>query len=63
MNVRTAATSEPIVEDNGSTPVWYFVSPGSLREATAGGLLELDNEFEARKDGAGASRGRRSHEL
>ncbi|MCU1495016.1 MAG: Cupin 2 conserved barrel domain protein [Acidimicrobiaceae bacterium] len=46
MDVRNIATVEPIVEHNGTTPVWYMMAPGTMREATLGGSLELVNEFE-----------------
>ena len=46
MDVRNIATVEPIVEHNGTTPVWYMMQPGTMREATLGGSLELVNEFE-----------------
>ena len=52
MDVRNASRIEPIVEHNGTTPVWYFVEPGRLREATGGGSLELVNQFEVPLDGA-----------
>jgi quercetin dioxygenase-like cupin family protein len=46
MDIRNIATVKPIVEHNGTTPVWYLAEPGSLREITKGGSLELINEFE-----------------
>lgn len=46
MDVRNIATVEPIVEHNGTTPVWYMMAPGTIRESTKGGALELVNEFE-----------------
>jgi quercetin dioxygenase-like cupin family protein len=46
MDVRNIATVEPVVEHNGTTPVWYLALPGTMRDATAGGALELVNEFE-----------------
>jgi quercetin dioxygenase-like cupin family protein len=52
MDVRNISAVEPIVEHNGTTPVWYFMPPGSMREFTAGGSLELVNEFEITGGGA-----------
>ena len=46
MDVRNISTVEPIVEHNGTTPVWYMMAPGSMRDSTQGGALELVNEFE-----------------
>jgi len=46
MDVRNIATVEPIVEHNGTTPVWYMMAPGTMRASTEGGALELVNEFE-----------------
>jgi quercetin dioxygenase-like cupin family protein len=46
MDVRSIEGSKPIVEHNGTVPVWYLFEPQSLREATEGGFLELVNEFE-----------------
>ena len=62
MDVRNASSIEPIAEHNGSTPVWYFVQPGSLREATNGGSLELVNEFEVPLDGAVFEHAHPTHE-
>jgi quercetin dioxygenase-like cupin family protein len=52
MDVRNISAVEPVVEHNGTTPVWYFMPPGSMREFTAGGSLELVNEFEITGGGA-----------
>jgi quercetin dioxygenase-like cupin family protein len=46
MDIRNIRDVKPVVEHNGTTPVWYLAPPGSLREATKGGSLELINEFE-----------------
>ena len=52
MDVRNIATVPPTVEHNGTTPVWYLMPPGTMREATGGGSLELVNEFEITGGGA-----------
>ncbi len=52
MDVRNIATVPPTVEHNGTTPVWYLTPPGAMRAATAGGSLELVNEFEITGGGA-----------
>jgi quercetin dioxygenase-like cupin family protein len=46
MDVRSIVDAEPRLEHNGTVTVWYLAAPQSLREATAGGFLELINEFE-----------------
>jgi quercetin dioxygenase-like cupin family protein len=46
MDIRSIEASKPIVEHNGTVPVWYLFEPQSLRSATEGGFLELVNEFE-----------------
>jgi quercetin dioxygenase-like cupin family protein len=46
MDVRNVEDCPPVVEHNGTTPVWYMFPPGTVREETAGGSLELVNEFE-----------------
>ena len=51
MDVRNATLVEPVVEHNGTTPVWYLVEPREMRALTDGGSLELVNEFEVRPGG------------
>jgi quercetin dioxygenase-like cupin family protein len=46
MDVRSIEDTAPIVEHNGTVPVWYLVAPQEMRELTGGGSLELVNEFE-----------------
>ncbi|MGA2528358.1 MAG: cupin domain-containing protein [Acidimicrobiales bacterium] len=46
MDVRSIEGSKPLVEHNGTVPVWYLYGPQELRQATEGGFLELVNEFE-----------------
>ena len=46
MDVRNVAEVEPEVEHNGTVPVWWLIRPREMHELTAGGSLELANEFE-----------------
>ena len=46
MDVRSIVSVEPEVEHNGTVPVWYLVKPREMHDLTAGGSLELVNEFE-----------------
>src|SRR5260370_1915741 len=52
MDVRNINSVKPTAEHNGTTPVWYLMPPGTMREQTAGGSLELVNEFEIIGGGA-----------
>jgi len=45
MDIRNISAVPPTVEHNGTTPVWYLMEPGTMRAPTAGGSLELVNEF------------------
>src|SRR3954462_12656482 len=46
MDVRSIEDVAPVVEHNGTVPVWWLVSPREMQEITAGGHLELVSEFE-----------------
>jgi quercetin dioxygenase-like cupin family protein len=46
MDVRSIEQMAPVVEHNGTVPVWWLVEPRELKEVTAGGYLELVSEFE-----------------
>ena len=46
MDIRNIEDAAPIVEHNGTVPVWWMVNPRELRDVTKGGFLELVNEFE-----------------
>ena len=52
MDIRNISAVPPTVEHNGTTPVWYLMPPGTMRASTAGGSLELVNEFEIAGGGA-----------
>ena len=46
MDVRNIENAAPVVEHNGTVPVWWMVQSQEMKEATDGGFLELVNEFE-----------------
>ena len=46
MDVRSIEDTEPVVEHNGTVPVWWLVNAREMKEITDGGYLELVNEFE-----------------
>ena len=46
MDVRSIEDVAPVVEHNGTVPVWWLVSPREMEAVTAGGHLELVSEFE-----------------
>ena len=46
MDVRSIEDVEPVVEHNGTVPVWWLFKSREMKEITDGGFLELVNEFE-----------------
>jgi quercetin dioxygenase-like cupin family protein len=46
MDVRNIRDAAPIVEHNGTVPVWWMVPSREMKDMTDGGFLELVNEFE-----------------
>ena len=46
MDVRNIRDKAPVVEHNGTVPVWWMVESREMKEQTEGGFLELVNEFE-----------------
>ncbi len=46
MDVRNIENDAPVVEHNGTVPVWWMVHSREMKEETDGGFLELVNEFE-----------------
>src|SRR6201747_1810658 len=46
MDVRSIEEVEPIIEHNGTVPVWWLVNPREMFDITDGGFLELVSEFE-----------------
>jgi quercetin dioxygenase-like cupin family protein len=51
MDVRSIEQVAPVVEHNGTVPVWWLVEPREMREITEGGFLELVSEFEVQGGG------------
>jgi len=45
VNVRSVEEVAPLPMHQGTVPVWWLVEPRALKEATAGGYLELVGEF------------------
>ena len=46
MDVRSIEDVEPVIEHNGTTPVWWLIKPREMFEMTKGGHLELICEWE-----------------
>lgn len=46
MDVRSIEDVTPVVEHNGTVPVWWLVQPREMHAITQGGFLELVSEFE-----------------
>jgi quercetin dioxygenase-like cupin family protein len=46
MDVRSIEDKAPVVEHNGTVPVWWMIESREFKEITDGGYLELVNEFE-----------------
>jgi quercetin dioxygenase-like cupin family protein len=46
MDVRSIQDVAPVIEHNGTVPVWWLIPPQEMREITDGGFLELVSEFE-----------------
>ena len=51
MDVRNIEDVAPVVEHNGTVPVWWMVNSREMKEVTDGGFLELVNEFEVEGGG------------
>jgi quercetin dioxygenase-like cupin family protein len=51
MDVRSIEQVEPVVEHNGTVPVWWLVKPREMFDVTEGGFLELVSEFEVQGGG------------
>ncbi|HVA43321.1 MAG TPA: cupin domain-containing protein [Acidimicrobiales bacterium] len=63
MDVRNIRDKAPIVEHNGTVPVWWMVESAEMKDLTAGGFLELVNEFEVAGGGAVAPHSHPTHEF
>ena len=46
MDVRSIEDVTPVIEHNGTVPVWWLVQPREMLDITKGGHLELVSEFE-----------------
>jgi len=46
VDVRSIEEVPPVIEHNGTVPVWWLVNPSEMKEITDGGFLELVSEFE-----------------
>ncbi len=46
MDIRSTRDVAPVIEHNGTVPVWWLIEPRELHEATRGGFLELVSEWE-----------------
>src|SRR6267142_3905703 len=51
VDVRSIEQVAPVVEHNGTVPVWWLVEPREMRDITEGGFLELVSEFEVQGGG------------
>jgi hypothetical protein len=44
MDVRSIEAKAPVVEHNGTVPVWWMIESREFKDITDGGFLELVNE-------------------
>jgi quercetin dioxygenase-like cupin family protein len=63
MDVRNIEDVAPVVEHNGTTPVWWMVNSREMKEQTDGGFLELVNEFEVAGGGCVDPHSHPTHEF
>ena len=63
MDVRSIEDYEPVVEHNGTVPVWWMIKPGEMTEITKGGHLELVNEFDVEGGGSVYPHSHPTHEF
>ena len=63
MDVRSIEDVEPVVEHNGTVPVWWLVSPREMQAITDGGYLELVSEFEVAGGGGVDPHSHPTHEF
>lgn len=63
MDVRSAQDVAPIVEHNGTVPVWWLIKPREMEEITRGGHLELVSEFEVSGGGCVDPHSHPTHEF
>ena len=53
MDVRSIEDVEPVVEHNGTVPVWWLFKSREMKEITDGGFLELAREQSSSVPGGG----------
>jgi quercetin dioxygenase-like cupin family protein len=46
MDVRSIATKPPVLERDGTIPLWWMIEPHEFKDMTDGGFLAFVNEFE-----------------
>jgi quercetin dioxygenase-like cupin family protein len=63
MDVRSIEQVAPVVEHNGTVPVWWLVEPREMRDITEGGFLELVSEFEVQGGGEVDAHSHPTHEF
>ena len=63
MDIRSIEDMAPVIEHNGTTPVWWLVPPQEMRAATEGGFLELVSEWEIAGGGAVDPHSHPTHEF
>jgi quercetin dioxygenase-like cupin family protein len=63
MDVRNIRDKAPVVEHNGTVPVWWMVESREMKEQTDGGFLELVNEFEVAGGGCVEPHSHPTHEF
>jgi quercetin dioxygenase-like cupin family protein len=63
MDVRSIEGVPPVVEHNGTVPVWWLVNPREMKEITDGGFLELVSEFEVSGGGSVDPHSHPTHEF
>ena len=63
MDVRSIEDVAPVVEHNGTVPVWWMVKSREFKDITDGGFLELVNEFSVAGGGAVEPHSHPTHEF
>lgn len=63
MDVRRIEDTAPIMEHNGTVPVWWMVKSREFKDITDGGFLELVNEFEVAGGGVVDPHSHPTHEF
>lgn len=63
MDVRSIEGTPMVPMHQGTTPVWYLWEPRELKDATAGGYVELVGEFVVEAGGHVAPHSHRTHEF